>query len=157
MWRVHLKRKFLRRDTKHKWAKKLSSTRRRGQTEREKTICNIYPFPLWLAGLRIYLPQMSPLGIYGLSSAEEAATTQDSWEFYMDQIAEKAYLNYPVNKKMIRRGRMNFLAADLSASLRYADCLKPTGVRMRMSALLCRLTISMSKEGCHHASLSTFL
>ena len=38
---------------------------------------NRYPFPLWLAGLRIYLPQMSPLGIYDLSSAEEAATTQD--------------------------------------------------------------------------------
>ena len=49
----------------------------RTNRKRKKTICNIYPFPLWLAGLRIYLPQMSPLGIYDLSSAEEAATTQD--------------------------------------------------------------------------------
>lgn len=42
----------------------------------------------------------------------------------MDQIAEKAYLNYPVNKKMIRRGRMNFLAADFSGQPQICRLLK---------------------------------
>ena len=42
----------------------------------------------------------------------------------MDEIAEKAYLNYPVNKKMIRRGRMNFLAADLSGHPQICRLLK---------------------------------
>ena len=42
----------------------------------------------------------------------------------MDQIAEKAYLNYPVNKTMIRRGRMNFLAADLSGHPQICRLLK---------------------------------
>ena len=33
-------------------------------------------------------------------------------------------MNYPVNKKMIRRGRMNFLAADLSGHPQICRLLK---------------------------------